>query len=96
MTSRLIRTRHRSGSRRHGDAGAPSDGRRAHRDAGRRACRGVAGMNLAAAIVAVAAVLAGSVLIAALLWADYENECDHQRQMARMRRLADARDRQHT
>lgn len=56
----------------------------------------MARVNPAGIVVTAIVVVAGFALIAALLWVDYQNECDHQRQAARMRRLDAARERQRT
>ena len=53
-------------------------------------------MTALAVAVVIVAVVGGVGLIGGLLWADYANECDHQRWLARRRRwAARQQDREH-
>jgi hypothetical protein len=53
-------------------------------------------MNALGVALILLAVLGGTVLVAGLLYADYQNECDHRRWLARRQRwAAREQDREH-
>jgi len=57
---------------------------------------GTGGMNALGVALILLAVLGGTVLVAGLLYADYQNECDHRRWLARRQRwAAREQDREH-